>query len=53
MKHEIIKFYPLQVWYEKHKHAFSWKKSYVMIYVIKHEIDPNSNINNSRKIGPI
>ena len=37
MKHEIIKFYPLQVWYVYHKH----------------EIDPNSNVNYSRKIGPM
>ena len=48
MKHEIIKFYPLQVCYVKHKH-----ESYVMILVIKHDMDPNSNINCSRKIGPM
>ena len=34
MKHEIIKFYPLQVWYVKPKH----------------DTDPNSNINYRRKI---
>ena len=28
------------------------KKSYVMIHVIKHDMDPNSNINYSRKIPP-
>ena len=28
------------------------KKSYVMIHVIKHDMDPNSNINYRRKIGP-
>ena len=28
------------------------KKSYVMIHVIKHNMDPNSNINYRRKIGP-
>ena len=39
MKHEIIKFYPLQIWY-------------VMIHVIKHDMDPNSNVNYRRKIGP-
>ena len=48
MKHEIIKFYPLQVWYVKHKH-----ESYVMIHVIKHDMDPNSNINYRRKIPPL
>ena len=40
MKCEIIKFYPLQV-------------LYVVIPVIKNDIDPNSNINYSRKIGPL
>ena len=34
------KFYPLQVWY-------------VMIHVIKDDIDPNSNINYCRKIPPV
>jgi hypothetical protein len=29
------------------------KKSYVMIHVIKHEMDPNSDINYGRKIGPL
>ena len=29
------------------------KKSYVMIDVIKHDMDPNSNINYHRKIGPL
>ena len=29
------------------------KKSYVMIHVIKHDMDPNSNINYRRKIGPM
>ena len=29
------------------------EKSYIMIHVIKHDIDPNSNINYSRKIGPM
>ena len=28
------------------------KKSYVMIHVIKHDMDPNSNINYRRKIAP-
>ena len=28
------------------------KKSYVMIHVIKHDIDPNMDLNYSRKIGP-
>ena len=37
MKHEIIKFYPLQFWYVKHKH----------------DMDPNSNINYRRKIPPV
>ena len=36
MKHEIIKFYPLQVCYLKHKH----------------DMDPNMDLNYSRKIGP-
>ena len=27
--------------------------SYVMIHVIKHDMDPNSNINYRRKIGPL
>ena len=40
MKHEKIKFQPLQVWY-------------VMIQVIKHDMDPNSNINYRRKIPPM
>ena len=40
MKHEIIKFYPLQIWY-------------VMIHVIKHDMDPNSNINYRRKNSPM
>ena len=40
MKHEIIKFCPLQV-------------CYVMIHVIKHDMDPNIDLNYSRKIGPI
>ena len=48
MKHETIKFYPLQVWYVKHKH-----ESYVMIHVIKHDMDPNMDLNYSRKIGPM
>ena len=34
------KFYPLQVWY-------------VMIHVIKHDIDPNSNINYCIKIPKV
>ena len=29
------------------------KKSYVMIHLIKHDMDPNSNINYRRKIGPM
>ena len=29
------------------------KKSYVMIHVIKHDMDPNSNINQRRKIAPM
>ena len=29
------------------------KKSYVMIHVIKHDMDPNMDLNYSRKIGPI
>ena len=29
------------------------KKSYVMIHVIKHDMDPNSNINYRRKILPM
>ena len=29
------------------------KKSYVMIHVIKHNIDPNSNLNYRRKNGPL
>jgi hypothetical protein len=29
------------------------KKFYVMIHVIKHDMDPNSNINYCRKIGPV
>ena len=29
------------------------KKSYVMIHVIKPDMDPNSNINYRRKIGPM
>ena len=37
MKHEIIKFYHLKIWYVKHKH----------------DMDPNSNINYSRKIAPV
>ena len=41
MKHEIIKFYPLQVWYVKHKHES------------QHDMDPNSNINYRRKIRPM
>ena len=57
MKHEIIKFYPLQVWYVKHKHESQHRifheKLYLMIHVIKHDIDPNSNINYSRRIGPL
>ena len=58
MKHEIIKFYPLQVWYVKYKHEskqriFSMKKSYVMIHVIKHDMDPNGNLNYRRKIPPL
>ena len=32
--------------------SISWKKSYVMIHVIKHDMDPNSNINYRRKIAP-
>ena len=40
MKHEKIKFQPLQVWY-------------VMIHVIEHDMDPNSNINYRRKIPPV
>ena len=28
------------------------KKSYVMIHVIKHDMDPNMDLNYSRKIGP-
>ena len=32
---------------------FSLKKSYVMIHVIKHDMDPNSNINYRRKIPPL
>ena len=28
------------------------KKSYVMIHVIKHDMDPNMDLNHSRKIGP-
>ena len=32
---------------------FSLKNSYVMIHVIKHNMDPNSNINYRRKIPPI
>ena len=57
MKHEIIKFYPLQVWYVisinmNHNIGFFHGKN-VMIHVIKHDMDPNSNINYSRKIAPI
>ena len=37
MKHEIIKFYPLQVCYVKHKH----------------DMDHSSNLNFRRKIGPV
>ena len=48
MKHEIINFYPLQVCYVKYKH-----ESYVMIHVIKQDMDPNSNVNYRRKIGPM
>ena len=29
------------------------KKSYVMVYVIKHDMDPNMDLNYSRKIGPV
>ena len=29
------------------------KKFYVMIHVIKHDMDPNSNKNYRRKIGPV
>ena len=29
------------------------KKSYVMIHVIKHDMDPNMDLNYSRKIGPM
>ena len=32
---------------------FSMKNSYVMIHVIKYDMDPNSNINYRRKIGPM
>ena len=35
---------------------FSWKTSYdfcdVMIHVIKHDMDPNSNVNYRKKFGP-
>ena len=40
MKHEIIKFCPLQVCDVKHKH------------VIKHDMDTNMDLDYSRKIGP-
>ena len=39
-KNQNSKFQPLQVWY-------------VMIHVIKHDMDPNSSINYRRKIPPI
>ena len=29
------------------------KKFYVIIHVIKHDLDPNINVNYRRKIGPI
>ena len=32
---------------------FSRIKSYVLIHVIKHDIDPISNVNYRRKIGPV
>ena len=32
---------------------FSWIKSYVLIHVIKHDMDPNSNLNHHRKNSPI
>ena len=32
---------------------FSMKKSYVMIYLINHDMDPNSNINYRRKIPSV
>ena len=43
--------------YVKHKHDhnmgfFSWIKSYVLIHVIKHDMDADSNVNYRRKIGP-
>ena len=57
MKHEIIKFCPLQVCYCINMNQkigfFSMKKLYVMIHVIKHDMDPNSNKNYSRKIEPM
>ena len=42
MKHEIIKFCPLQVCYVKQQYMIS----------IKHDMDPNMDLNYSRKIGP-
>ena len=39
-KNQNSQFQPLQVWY-------------VMIHVIKHDMDPNSSINYCRKIPPI
>ena len=33
-------------------HKIGFFHGNVMIHVIKHDIDPNSNINYSRKIGP-
>ena len=36
-----------------HNMGFFHGKSYVLIHVIKHDMDPNSNINYRRKIGPV
>ena len=57
MKHEKSSFTPCKLCYVQHKHKslhgiFSWIKPYVLIHVIKHDMDPNSNVNR-RKIGPI
>ena len=58
MKHEKSSFTLCKLCYVKHKHKsehgiFSWIKSYVLIHVIKHDMDPNSNVNYRRKIGTL
>ena len=49
----LCKFGMLSINMNQNIGFFPEKKTYVMIHVIKHDMDPNSNINYSRKIGPV